>query len=131
MAYNIIHRGPKFQAGRGAYTSRQGGAGVGAIFSALGRFLIPLFRRGGSAALKSGITFAKSKAGKRAIKKATKGLTKTGMNLATNIVKGKNAKKDLSNDLQNAASQVVSAVNQKKKPGKKKKRQPLKARSSW
>lgn len=120
----IYHSGLRFQSGRGVYTPYQSGAGLGAIFGALGKFLLPLFRRGGSAALKSGIRFAKSDVGKDVIKKATTSLTKTGSNLASNVILGKNPKKDLSRDLKRAADKVVSAVQnpkKKKKPVKKKK----------
>lgn len=117
----MIHRGSVYQRG----------SGIGAIFGALGKFLIPLFKRGGSAALKSGIQFAKSDTGKRVIRKATSSLGKTGSNLASNIVLGKNPKKDLSRDLQRAANRVAKAAQKspkKRKPLGKKKHKKL---SSW
>lgn len=104
-----VHRGQTMQRG----------AGIGAIFASLGRWLIPLITKGTKAAVKHGSAFAKSKAGKTILKSAQKELGRSGARVTKNIVAGKNPKRDMRSDLKRASSNILnSAINLEKKSKK-------------
>ena len=98
--YRNVHRGVLLQKG----------AGLGSMFGALSRWLIPLIRRGAKVAVRHGSTFAKSKGGQAILKTAKKELSKGGATLAKNVISGKNPKKDVKKDLRRASTNIVNAA---------------------
>ena len=100
---------------RGVY--HQKGNGVGSILSGLFRLLTPFIKRGAKAALRSQPV-------RRALKTAKRSAIKTATSTASDLIAGKNPKKNAQLNLKQAQLNIEKAITGAPPP-KKKKKAPL------
>lgn len=100
---------------RGVY--HQKGNGVGSILSGLFRLLTPFIKRGAKAALRSQPV-------RRALKTAKRSAIKTATSAASDLIAGKNPKKNAQLNLKQAQLNIEKAITGAP-PLKKKKKAPL------
>lgn len=100
---------------RGVY--HQKGNGVGSILSGLFRLLTPFIKRGAKAALRSQPV-------RRALKTAKRSAIKTATSAASDLIAGKNPKKNAQLNLKQAQLNIEKAITGAPPP-KKKKKAPL------